>query len=92
MAAFCEGKDALGNHISSLTPMLRRRLQRHQRNPVAIAQVMVLRDDHAVAQSAFAQRGLEVGNALVAIRGIIFAGTDRRRRLASTRLILADPR
>ena len=48
----------------------RRGLERHQRDRVAIAQVMVVGDGHAVAQAAFAQCGLEIGHALVAVGGI----------------------
>jgi len=56
-----------------------RGLQYFQRHPVPIAQMMVRRDRHAIANAAFAQRGLDVGNALVSIRRIVTRGPHRRR-------------
>ena len=49
--------------------------QHHERDPVAVAQMMMVRDHHAVAQPALAQGSLEIGNALVAVLGIILART-----------------
>src|SRR5208282_6562649 len=52
------------------------------------AQMMMVRDHHAVAQPAIAQSGLEISHALVAILGIILAGANGRRSLSPTRLVL----
>ena len=59
----------------------RRRFERHERDLVAVAQMVMARDHHAVAQSALAQRGLEIGHALVACVGIVLVRRDRRRCL-----------
>ena len=69
-----------------------RRFERHQGDAVAIPQVMVRGNDHAIAQAAFSERGLEVGHALIAILGIIGGGPDRRRSFVPVRLVLADAR
>ena len=68
------------------------RFQRHQRHFVAVAQMMMVRDHHAVAKSALAQRRLQIGHALVAAIGVVFVRADRRRRLAPARLILSHTR
>ena len=52
-----------------------RGFQRHERHFIAITQMMMVRNDHPVAQSAFAQRRLEIGHALVAAVRIIFIGS-----------------
>src|ERR1700747_210907 len=52
--------------------------------------MMMVRDHHTVAQSTLAQRGLYIGHALLAIFRIIFIGSNCRRRLTATRLILSD--
>ena len=46
-------------------------LQRGERNAIAVAQVMMAADGHAIAQSAKAQRRFQVGHALVAVCGIV---------------------
>ena len=58
-----------------------RGLQRRQRHLVAIAEVMVAADGHAVAQVAEAQCSLQVGRALIAVERIIAVAANRRRRL-----------
>src|SRR5206468_3361832 len=68
----------------------RRSFQHHEGDLVAIPQVVVVGEDHAVTQAALAQGGLEVGEALVAVLGIVFAGADGRGWLADARLVLAD--
>ena len=62
----------------------------HERDAVAVAQVVMVGEDHAVAQSAVAQSSLEIGHALVAVLGKVFIRSDRRGLLAAAGLILAD--
>ena len=50
---------------------------------VAVAQVVVGRDHHAVAQARLAQSGLQVGGALVAVHRVVAAGADGRGGLAA---------
>lgn len=65
-----------------------RRFERHERDPVAIAQVMMIRDDHAIAQAAIAQSSFEIGHALVTILRIIFAGINGWGSLSTAGLVL----
>ena len=64
--------------------------ERHERDPIAIAQMMMIRDHHTVAQAAAAQSGFEIGHALVAVLGIIFARANGWGSLSSARLIFRD--
>jgi hypothetical protein len=61
----------------------------HESDSVAVAEVMMGRDDHAIAQTAFTQRGFEIRDVLVSIRGILGSCADRRRRFASWWNVLA---
>ena len=88
MADFLRRKRRAGEPEQILDAYFRRRLQHHERDPVAIPQMMMVRDHHAVAQSAFAQRSLEIRNALVAVVGIVLARAHRRCSLAPARLVL----
>ena len=54
-----------------------------ERNAVAIAQMMMAADGHAIAQPAKPQRGFEIGHALVTVGGIVAAAANRRRRFAA---------
>ena len=47
----------------------RRGLQRLEGDEVAVAQMVVRRDGHAIGKAALAQRGLKIGHALVAVVG-----------------------
>jgi hypothetical protein len=59
------------------------RLQRHKRHPVAVAQVMVAGNGHAIAQVTFAQRRFQIRNTFVAILRIVRARADGGRCLVS---------
>ena len=83
------GKRCAGKPHEVLDAEFGGRFQRHKRDPVTIAQMVVIGNHHAIAQAAFLQRGLEVGNSLVTTFGIILVGSYRRRGLASPRLVLA---
>jgi ABC-type methionine transport system ATPase subunit len=52
---------------------------------------MVRRNDHAIAQAAFAKRTFKVRYALIAIIGIIGRSSDGRRSFVSVRPVLAHP-
>ena len=70
----------------------RRRYECHQGDAVSIPQVMVRGNDHAIAQAAFPERGLEVCDALIPILRIIRGRPNRWRSFVAVRLVLADPR
>ncbi len=63
--------------------------QRHQRHFIAVAQMMMVRDHHPVAQPAPAQRRLQIRDALIAVLWIIFVGRNCRGRLPAAWLILS---
>ena len=52
--------------------------------------MMMRRNHHAVAQAAFAKRGFEVRDPLVAVCRIIASTANRRARLVSLRPVLTD--
>jgi acyl-coenzyme A thioesterase PaaI-like protein len=60
-------------------------LQRQQRHLVTVPEVVVCGDNHAVAEAALLESRLQVRYALVAGGGVIMAGADRGRVLASAR-------
>src|SRR5664280_2530219 len=65
-------------------------LQRGERDAVSIAQVVMIADGHAVTQSAETQRSLQVGDALVAVGGIVAATANRRAGLVACGTMLVD--
>ncbi len=69
----------------------RRCFQHHQRHSIAIPQVMMVRQHHAIAQPALAQGCLQIRDAFVAAIRVVFARPHRRRSLPPPRLILSHP-
>src|SRR5512133_2912780 len=65
-------------------------LERLQRDDVAIAQVMMRRDGHAIPQATQPQRRREIGNTLVAVGRIVDVRADRRRGDMSLWTMLRD--
>jgi len=87
MTPFCEGKGSAGKPHQILDAYPGRSLQHHQRHAIAITQMVMIGDHHAIAQAAFAQRGFEVRDPLVAIVGIVFVRAHRGSSLAAARLV-----
>ena len=81
----CAGKpdEVLGAHA-------RGGLQRGERDPVSIAQMVMTADGHAITQPAETQRGFQVGHALVAVCGIVAAAANRRAGFVSRGTMLID--
>ena len=64
--------------------------KRGERDAVAVAQMMMAADGHAIAQSAKPQRSLEVGHALVAVCGIVAVAADGRADLVAGGTMAVD--
>jgi hypothetical protein len=90
IAPLCEGNEALGEPRQVLHSDQGRGFERHQRDTVTITKVMMRGNDHAIAQAALAQCGLEIRNTFVAVGGIVGGGANRRRGLSTEGLIHAD--
>ena len=67
----------------------RRRLERHHRDFVPVAQVVVARDDHAIAEPAALECSLEIRKSFITVVGVIFVRPNGRSLFASTRLMFA---
>src|SRR5579862_2590768 len=65
-------------------------LQRHHRDAVSIAQMMVGRDHHAIPQPALAQCSRQIVDVLVSVRGIVSGRSYGRAGLPARGAILAN--
>ncbi len=84
-----QGNEAEGYHTRSLTPQLRCYLEYLIRHQIAVAEMVVRGDRHAIAQPSGDERSLEVGLAFIAAVGVIGAGGDGRAVFAPGGAILA---
>ncbi len=84
------GKRSAGKPHQVSCAHARGSLQRGEGDAVAIAQVMMAADGHAIAQAAEPQRGLEVRHALVAVAGIVAVGANRRAVLVAGGAMAVD--